>query len=422
MGQLAEREVERRRLQLSPHPVTILIIDRLVGLLEVIMVDVWVAGVGLTSFGKHEGRSSAELFTEAAHYAFRDAGRVSADVDEVIFGNVLGSEIESQVNMAPKVAGLLGLTGKPVTRVENACATSGVALRLGYMLIKSGMARTVLVGGGERVRTVPGDELQRLFAHAMDQQYEATAGVTFPAVFALSTRAYMDKYGATEKDFAHVSVKNHENGAKNPIAQLRKPVTLQEVLDSPMVADPVKLLDCCPFTDGGSAVVLTAEKPSDGRRAVRIAGSGQGTDGFLFAEHADHTWLRAVEMAAKMAYADAQLDASALDFAEVHDCVTINEILCLEALGIFERGKAAFATVDGDTLLTGRFPVNPSGGLKSKGHPVAATGTAQIAELVMQFRGECGERQITSKPLNAAVAACVGGTGAVSAVHVLTAA
>jgi acetyl-CoA acetyltransferase len=358
------------------------------------MRRVAVIGVGITRFGKHEC-SSAELFAQAAAEAIADADIAPSAIQAIYFGNVTGGEGERQLHMGPLAATMLGLPTVPTTRFETACATSHAAFRHAVMEIASGAADVVLVGGGERVLHVPTDAATEYFAYCSDAAFEQPAGLTFPGVFALIARAHMDKYGTTEEQMAHVAVKNHRHGALNPKAQFRKEITLDTVLKSPYVADPLKLFDCCPFTDGGAAVVLAAEDIArKRRRAVWVLGTQAATDTMFMHEKRDLTRATATERAALGAYRQAGKTPADVDVVELHDCFTIAEIVATEGLGFFEPGTGGFAAEKGWTSLGGKLPVNPSGGLKAKGHPIGATGAAQIAEIVTQLRGEAGPRQV----------------------------
>jgi acetyl-CoA C-acetyltransferase len=358
------------------------------------MRRVAVIGVGVTKFGKHD-RTSSELFAEAAADALADA-EISADrVQALYYGNVVGSETEHQLHTGPQAASILGLPAIPTTRFETACASSHAAFRHAVMEVAAGVSDVVLVGGAERVLNVPTPESTEYFAYACDAVWEQTLGLTFPGVFALIARAHMQKYGTTEAQMAAVAVKNHKHGALNPKAQFQKEITLEQVLKSAYVADPLKLYDCCPFTDGGAAVVLVSEDVARrSRRPVWVLASAAASDWMLLGDKRDLSRVPATERAAALAYKQAGLAPTDVDVVELHDCFTIAEIVATEGLGLFEPGAGGRAAEKGMTSLGGRVPVNPSGGLKAKGHPIGATGAAQIAEIVTQLRGEAGRRQV----------------------------
>jgi acetyl-CoA acetyltransferase len=263
------------------------------------------------------------------------------------------------------------------------------------MEIGAGISDVVMVGGAERVLNIPTDAATEYFAYCSDASWEQTVGLTFPGVFALVARAHMDKHGTTEEQMAHVAVKNHRHGALNPKAQFRKEITVDMVLNSAYVADPLKLLDCCPFTDGGAALILAAEEVARKRpRAVWVLGSQAASDTMFMHEKRDLSRVMATERAAAGAYRQAGKTPADVDVVELHDCFTIAEIVATEGLGFFEPGSGGVAAEKGWTALGGKIPVNPSGGLKAKGHPIGATGAAQIAEIATQLRGEAGPRQV----------------------------
>jgi acetyl-CoA C-acetyltransferase/acetyl-CoA acyltransferase len=350
--------------------------------------------VGVTKFGKHD-RSSGELFAEAAVDALADAELAPGVIQALYYGNVVGGETEHQLHTGPQAASILGIPTVPTTRVETACASSHAAFRHAVMEIASGVSDVVLVGGGERVLNVPTADSTEYFAYASDASWEQPLGLTFPGVFALVARAHMAKYGTTEEQMAAVAVKNHKHGVLNPKAQFQKEITLEQVLRSTYVADPLKLYDCCPFTDGGAAIVLASEEVARRRpRSVWVLGSAAASDTMLMHEKKDLARVPTTERAAAAAYRQAGLGPADVDVVELHDCFTIAEIVATEGLGLFEPGAGGIAAEKGWTSLGGKLPVNPSGGLKAKGHPIGATGAAQIAEITTQIRGEAGPRQV----------------------------
>jgi acetyl-CoA C-acetyltransferase len=290
------------------------------------------------------------------------------------------------------------------------------------MEVASGMNDIVLAGGVEKMNDVDGGGATYALATASDQEYEAYNGVTFPGLYALIARAHMEKYGTTREQLAHVAVKNHANGALNPDAQFPMKVSVEQVLNSVLVADPLRLLDCSPVTDGAAAAILCpldmASKISK-KAPVRVAASAMGTDTVALHSRDDITFLNSTAVAAEKAYAAAGCGPRDIDVTEVHDCFTIAEICVTEALGYFEKGQGGKAAEAGATARDGEYPVNPSGGLKSKGHPVGATGVAHVVEIAKQLRGEAGERQI--KGAKRGLTQNMGGTGGSSVVHILEA-
>ena len=358
------------------------------------MRRVAVVGVGVTKFGKHE-RTCAELFAEAAADAIQDAGVSPRAIQAIYFGNVVGGEAERQLHMGPQVASALGIPAVPTTRFETACATSHAAFRHAVMEIAGGASDVLLVGGAERILNLPTDAATEYFAFASDATFEQPTGITFAGVFALMARAHMAKYGTTEEQMAHVAVKNHRHGVLNPKAQFQKEITVEQVLASPKIADPLKLYDCCPFTDGAAAVVVVSEEVArKSRKPVWVLASAAASDSMCLHDKKDLSRALATERAAQAAYRQAGRGPADVDVVELHDCFTIAEIIATEGLGFFEPGTGGIAAEKGWTSLGGKIPVNPSGGLKAKGHPIGATGAAQIAEIVNQLREEAGPRQV----------------------------
>ncbi|WP_226482669.1 thiolase domain-containing protein [Natrinema amylolyticum] len=356
-----------------------------------------VVGAGMTTFGPHE-RTLAELFADAALEALDDAGTTNDSIDAFYLGNTLGGMTENETHLAPKLATHVGINGVPAQRFEDACATSSNAFKHAVQAVENGVHDVVLVGGVERCTPETGLDTPRMteiFASASDRQYEQPAGITFPGVFALLTKRHMHEYGTTEEQLASVAVKNHANGQHNPHAHFGKEATVEEVLESPLIADPFRLMDCCPFSDGASAVVVVGPDAADSFDSpVDVNGVGHATGTVPAADKESLTATQPARDAAASAYEQAGRSAADVDFAEVHDCFTGAEILATEALGFFDDGEGGPAAEAGRTALDGEIPINPSGGLKAKGHPIGATGTAQIVELTTQLRGEAGDRQI----------------------------
>ena len=363
------------------------------------MRKVAVAGVGMTKFGVSE-KSQVEMFAEAAMEAITASGLKPKDIQALFVGNVLGDFEEGQMNIAPFCAAEIGLPPSvPATRVEGACASASVAIREAFIWVASGFYDVVLVGGTERATAMGTPLATRTFAMGTDSRYEEFAGLTFPGAFAMVARLYAVKYGIPlellKERMARVAVKNHKNGAKNPLAQFQKEITIETVLNSPLVADPLQLFDCCPFSDGAAALVLTTAEIAKKlvEKPVYILGVGQSSNGPLCRQK-DVTRIRAREEAARQAYRMAGLTPRDIDVCELHDCFTIAEIVASEGLGFFDFGRGSEALEKGETDIGGRIPINPSGGLKAKGHPIGATGAAQAYEIVKQLRGECGDRQV----------------------------
>lgn len=383
------------------------------------MRDVCIIGVGMNDWGELWDHSLRTIWTQAALAALADAG--VDKVDAMTVGCMSGGLFVGQEHLGALLADELGMAGIPATRVESACASGGVALRTGFLEVAAGTADLVLVTGVEKMTDCSGDEATAALATAADQEWEVFFGATFPGLYAMMARAHMAAYGTTREQLAMVAVKNHANGCHNPHAQYRRKVTVEEVLGATMVADPLTVLGCSPITDGAAAVVLadldTARRLAKGRPIVRIAGVGLATDRMALHNRTDLTKLNAVSTAAQRAFSMAGITPADVHVAEVHDCFTIAEIMIIEAMGFVPAGQGGPATAAGETAIGGRIPVNPSGGLKAKGHPVGATGVAQAVEITWQLRGEAGERQVAGARVG--VTQNMGGTGASSVVHVL---
>lgn len=380
------------------------------------MRDVAIIGVGMNKWGELWNSSHRDIFVESALLALDDAG--VDHVDSMYVGCMSSGLFVGQEHIASMLADYLGQAPIPSARVESACASGGLALRQGFIDVASGMNDIVLVGGVEKMTDVGGNEATYALGTAADQEYEGYHGITFPGLYALMAMAHMEKYGTTREQLAMVSVKNHKNGAKNPLAQFPFEISVDDVLCSVMVADPLRILDCSPITDGAAALILCpVEKAKElGKPIIKIIGTGHATDSIALAQRKDITWLESTYLAAKQAYAMAGKTPDNIDVLEAHDCFSIAEICVTEAVGYFEKGKGGEAVEKGLTDIEGEKPVNVSGGLKSKGHPVGATGVAQAIEIVKQLRGEAAERQVNQARIG--MTQNMGGSGASTLVHV----
>ncbi len=378
------------------------------------MREVAIVGAGMTRFGELWRSSLRDLFVDAASEALKSAG--ADHVDSVYVGNMSAGQFVGQEHLGPLMVDHLGRAGVAAARVESACASGGVALRMAFMEVASGMSDLVLATGVEKMND--GADVTQVLSTASDQETEVYHGVTFPGLYAMIARAHMKAHGTTEEDLAAVAVKNHRHGAMNPKAQFRREVTVEQVLQSAMVAEPLRLLHCSPVSDGAAALLLCpldqAKRYTD--RPVKILGSGLATSSMALADRKDPAFLDAVQTSAERAFKMAGVGPNDVQVAEVHDCFSIAEICCIEALGLVDRGKGGGAARSGLTALGGRIPVNTSGGLKSKGHPVGATGIAQAIEIYEQLRGEAGDRQV--KGARMGLAQNMGGSGASSVVHI----
>jgi len=379
-----------------------------------------IAGVGLTRFGKFPERTSRDLFAEAGLAALDDAGVDPDDVDALCYGNFMGELAEHQGHQGPLMAEAVGLD-VPATRFESACASSGAAVREAATAIAAGRADVVLVGGAERMTNVGTAAATDALAIAADDLYEIRAGLTFPGAYALMARSYFEQYGGSREDLAHVAVKNHDHALPNEYAQLRTEITVEDALEAPLIADPLGLYDSCPITDGASTLVLTSAEYADSHgldAGVAVTGSGQGGDRMALQDRPTIPATPAADDAAAEAYADAGIGPDDVDAVEVHDCFTIAEVMALESLGFYERGEAITAAREGETHATGELPVNLSGGLKAKGHPVGATGVAQVVSLAKLLDGESSWSDDVSEA-TVGVAHNAGGTAASATVHVV---
>ena len=378
-----------------------------------------IVSAGLSKFGKLEGFYAREIFAEAAKEAFDRCPNLDPKKDiQALFVGHMGESYEHQGHTGATMADWAGLLHVPATRTEAACASSGAALRAGIYAVLSGLCDVVMVGGVEKMthRTTP--EVTEYLAMASDYPFEQWHGITFPGLFALMATAHMHKYGTTEQHLAMVSVKNHYHGSLNPKAHMQKEITLETALSSRVIAWPLKLYDCSLITDGASCLILT--KPEKAKNytdmPVQIIGIGQASDSIGIYERESFTSLAAAKLAAKKAYEMANLKPEDVNVAEVHDCFTIAEIIAYEDLGLCKPSEGRLLIEKDETKLGGRIPVNTSGGLKSKGHPVGATGTAQAYEMYLQLTGQAEKRQV--KNAKVGLTHNVGGSGATATVHI----
>ncbi len=382
------------------------------------MRDVAVIGAGMTKFGELWDKSIRDIFVEAALKAIEDAG--VDRIDSMYVGAMSSGLFVGQEHLGAVMADYLGVNPIPATRVESACASGGAAFRQAFFEVASGASEIVLAGGVEKM--TDGADVTETLATAADQEYEVYQGITFPGLYALIANAHMHQYGTTREQLAAVAVKNHRNGAKNPNAQFRSEVTLEQVMNSTLVADPLRLLDCSPVSDGAAAVIVASMDVAKKlqKNPIRVIASAQASDTIALHGRKNLTTLGSVVKAAERAYKMADLKPSDIDFAEVHDCFTIAEIIVTEDLGFFEKGKGGEAAANGLTSLECNLtPINTSGGLKSKGHPVGATGIAQIIELYEQLNHKAGARQVPDARIG--LAQNMGGTGASCIIHILEA-
>jgi acetyl-CoA C-acetyltransferase len=384
------------------------------------MREVAVIGIGCTTFGEKWESSFRDLFVEAGALALADAELSGESIDAMYVGNMSAGRFIEQEHIGALIADYAGLTAKhiPATRVEAACASGGLAFRQAVISVASGISDIVVAAGVEKMTDVGTGASVDTLAGAADREWEGFMGATFPGLYAMIATDYMNRYPLTREQLGMVAVKNHRNGARNPIAQFRQEISLGTVLSSSLVADPLRLFDCSPITDGAAAVILA---PLDRAREftdtpIRVLATAQASDTIALHDRRDISCLDATVVAGERAFAMAGLPRSKIDFLEVHDCFTIAEICAIEDLGFCRKGEAGKLTEDGITALDGDLPVNTSGGLKACGHPVGATGIKQVCEVVQQLRGEAGARQVDGE---IGLTHNVGGTGATVVVHIL---
>jgi acetyl-CoA C-acetyltransferase len=405
-----------------------------------------IVGTGMSKFGAFPGKATRDLFVEAFQdmRASVDKDFDPQDIEALFIGNYSSELFEGQGHTAPIMADWVGLTPRPAVRIEDACASSGVALRQGLMAVASGFHDIVLVGGIEKMNNLPIAKVTEALATAGDILYEIPAGFTFPGFYAAMASAYMHQYGASPESMMLVAKKNHDNGALNDKAQFNMSLAdvmarkvasaekkghpipqwsdemafLHDDRANPMIAWPLRLFDCSPVTDGATAVLLVSEDLAKRFTddPIYIIGSGQASDSALH-DRPDLTTIAAAKIASNQAYTMAGVRPEDVKVAEVHDCFTIAEIIATEDVGFFEAGQGHIAAEEGLTSRCGLKPVNTSGGLKSKGHPVGASGTGQVVEIWKQMRGHAGERQIGGD-IDIALTHNVGGTGQTAVVHV----
>ncbi|MBI4010188.1 MAG: thiolase domain-containing protein [Candidatus Aenigmarchaeota archaeon] len=383
------------------------------------MRNVAVVGYGLSKFGERWEAGLKELVSEAAVAAINASGVEPKQIQCLFTGAMSSGRFANQEHLGALVADQLGLTPIPSVRVEAACASGGVAVRQAYLALASGAYDLALVVGVEKMTDIDVGHATTTLGTAGDYEWEVFHGATFPALYAMMARRHMHDFGTKEEQMAMVSVKNHSNGSKNKFAQFQNLITVDAVLNSSVVASPLKLLDCSPITDGAAAIVMASEnlarKFTDA--PVWIAGSAQASDTLALHDRESLTSLKATKVAAEYAYKQANVRPNDIKVAEVHDCFSIAEILAIEDLGFFNKGYGGKAVEEGETQLNSKISVNSSGGLKACGHPVGATGVKQIVELTMQLRNEAGARQVSNADIG--LAHNVGGSGATAVVHVL---
>ncbi len=381
------------------------------------MREVAVIGIGISKFGELWDQSIRDIFAEAALSAMKNAN--IKKIDALYVGSMSSGLYTMQEHLSSLMTDYIGQRGAAGFRIESACASGGSAMRLAYLEVASGMSDIVLAGGVEKMWDV--DDGSAILATASDQEYEAYHGVTFPGLYAMMAKLYMHRYGLTREELAQIPVISHKHAVNNPNAQYPFEITVDTVLKSSLVADPLRLMDCSPITDGAACVILCplemAKDFTDKPVKVKAVGAATGT--IALHDHKDIIRLDAVRLAAERAYKASGLSPQDIDFVEVHDCFSIAQILVAEELGFFSFGEGGKALAEGQGTYGGKIVINPSGGLKAKGHPVGATGIAQIVEAVIQLRGEAGKRQVNNAKFG--MTQNMGGSGGSCVVHILEA-
>lgn len=385
------------------------------------MRKVAIIGVGQSKFGELWDQSFRDIVLTAGIEALEDAGLEGKEIDAMFVGNMSGGRYLAQEHVAALIADYSGLSELhiPSTRVEAADASGGLALRQAYMAVASGMHDIVIAAGAEKVTDVGAELALDILSSSADREWESFAGATLSALYAMIARLHMEKFGTKPEDLAMVSVKNHKNGALNPKAQFRREITLETALNSPYVAEPLRLFDCAPISDGAAVVVLASEEVAREftDTPVFISACCQASDYLALHSRKDLLTMNAVVHAARQAYKQAGIEPKDIDVAEVHDSFTIAEILAYEDLGFAKKGEGTKLIREGITSLDGDLPVNPSGGLKACGHAVGATGVRQAVEITLQLRGDAGKRQVDAER---GLALNIGGTGATAVVTIFS--
>ncbi len=380
------------------------------------MGKVYVAGVGATKVGEHWERSLRDLMVEAALKALEDAGLEVREIQAVYVGNMSSGVLQGQEHLGSLLATWLGIPGVPACKVEAACASGGAAFHQAFLAVASGMYDRVLVVGAEKMTDCVSSDVTSALIMAEDQEYVAFTGISFVGLNALVYRAYMERYGARQEDIALFSVLDHKHAVNNPLAQYRFELSLDRVLSSPLIADPIRLFECAPIGDGAAAAVLTSEAPNKDA-AVEVVGSAMSTDVFSLHDREDVTTLRATRRAAERAFRMARLGPEDVDVLEVHDAFTILGVIHLEDLGYAKKGEGWRLLKEGELEVGGKLPTNTMGGLKARGHPVGATGLYQIYDVYVQLVGRAGRNQVDGAEVG--LAQNVGGVGGTVVVNIL---
>ncbi|MBS7267569.1 MAG: thiolase domain-containing protein [Candidatus Freyarchaeota archaeon] len=381
------------------------------------MRQVAVIGVGLTKVGHLFSESLRSLFSRAVRGALEDAG--SPKIEALYVGNMSAGQFNNQENIAALLSDFAGLNGIPATRIEEGCGSGAAAIYNGYKAVASGVHDFVIVGGVEKMMDTTANDATSIISTVTDQEYEAFLGLSLVGINAMVMRLYMNTFNVDREPFAKFSVQMHDNASKNPYAQFPFKTSLDKAMNSNPVADPIHLMDCAPLGDGAAALVLCPKEYAKDftSKPVEIIGAGHGMDNFIFHTREDFLSLKATRDAAREAYRMAGITPDEVDVVELHDAFSITAFLSIEDLGFVEKGAAGQLVDEGLIALDGTLPVNPSGGLKARGHPIGATGVYQMAEIVLQLRGEAGARQVPGAEIG--LTNNISGFGASSYVHIL---
>lgn len=373
-------------------------------------MSIYVQGIGMTRFGKLHDRTMKDLLLEASIEALKDAG--NPKVDAVFIGNFMGGSVYNQEILGSIVANDLGLGPVPTAKVEGACASGGIAFRQGVLGILSGEYDTVLIAGVEKMKHISTVEITHAINAAMDNDSnEKHAGLTFPGYFGVLANRYMYETEATKEHLAMVALKNRENAINNPLSQFRTPTSMEEIMEARMITEPLGLFDCSPTTDGAAAIVISKDESN-----IKLRASAQASGPTQMQNEDDLLSMPAVRESGRIAYEKAGLGPEDIDVVEIHDCFSMTEIISSEELGFFPRLEGYIAVEEGKTKPNGEVPINTSGGLLSKGHPIGATGISQLYQIVSQLRGNA-PNQVENARIG--LAQNLGGTGAYSTVHIL---
>ena len=378
-------------------------------------MNIYILGGSSTKFGELWDISPRKLMGITVRDTLKQANIERKQIQAVFVGNMLSGILGGQEHLGAFFAEELGLV-KPSMKIESACSSGGMAVHNGFLAVKSGLYDTVLVVGVEKMTDYRPEKVAKALMGA-GSEAEREAGATFPALYAMLARAHMEKYGTTEEDLARIAVKNHYHASLNSLAQFPFQITIEQVIKSPVIASPLKLLDCSPISDGAASLIISKKAKNKASKCVKIVASAIASDTLGLAQRKDLTGLQSSVYASQKAYQMSAIGPKDIDLAEVHDCFTIAEIMALEDLGFYKRGETAPAIQAGRTKLGGEQVINTSGGLKASGHPVGATGVKQIVEIYHQLKGIAGKRQVSQAKVG--LAHNVGGSGATAVVHIL---